>query len=397
MSHNESETEALRLYQEILDKISEGITVADARLPDNPLIYINGGFERLTGYSASEVLDQNCRFMQGPETSPETKKLISAAIKSGQPCQVEIVNYRKDGTKFWNWLSLTPIRDAENRLMYFVGIQADVTARKLAEEGLQAANLRMQQNLLSAAKVQQALLPRNLPNFASLEVAYAFQPCEELAGDTLNIFPLDSANVGLYILDVSGHGVPAALLSVSLNHMLLPIPGQSILTSSIDQQGQDSRVTPPAQVVQQLNQLFPMDQETLHYFTMVYGVFNRDRRELRYVTAGHPAPILLPQNGSARLLDGSGIPVGILPQTAYIEHVIQLQPGDRVYLYTDGIYEVSNCEGEEYGLQRLQQNIELLRHEPLQESVFKLVHKVEEFCEMTPLRDDLSLLALEVR
>src|SRR5215203_4159735 len=147
----------LALKDRALDVAAEGITIADARLPDRPLIYVNEGFERMTGYTADEVLGRNCRFLQGAFTHMNDVSAIRTALDAECPCVVELLNYRKDRTTFWNRLSVTPVRDASGVVTHFIGVQSDVTARRLAEEGLRRAKEAMEQDLRMAAKVQQAL------------------------------------------------------------------------------------------------------------------------------------------------------------------------------------------------------------------------------------------------
>ena len=120
----------LELKDRALAVAAEGITIADARLPDMPLIYANAGFERLTGYPVDEVLGSNCRFLQGPESDPQTVETIRRSIREERECVVEILNYRKDGSTFWNRLSITPVRDRSGQLTYFIGVQSDVTQRR---------------------------------------------------------------------------------------------------------------------------------------------------------------------------------------------------------------------------------------------------------------------------
>ena len=84
------------------------MTISDPSLPDNPLIYANNGFEELTGYSAEEVIGRNCRFLQGPDTDEKSTEIIREAIRNERACTVQILNYKKDGTPFWNRLSITP-------------------------------------------------------------------------------------------------------------------------------------------------------------------------------------------------------------------------------------------------------------------------------------------------
>ena len=109
-------------------------TISDPRLPDNPLVFVNPAFERATGYTAAEVHNRNCRFLQGPDTDPAAVAAIRTIIAEQRHGSVTLLNYRKDGTAFWNELSLSPVQDGQGRLTHFVGIQADVTARVLAEQ-----------------------------------------------------------------------------------------------------------------------------------------------------------------------------------------------------------------------------------------------------------------------
>jgi len=122
--------------EEILTKMSQGVLITDARRPDNPITYASSSVERLTGYGVDEILGRNCRFLQGPETDQESAKAIGHAIKNGQDCLVEILNYRKDGTTFWNALGLTVIRDNEGHVTNFVGILSDVSERRQLERRL---------------------------------------------------------------------------------------------------------------------------------------------------------------------------------------------------------------------------------------------------------------------
>ena len=123
----------LRLAQMTMDEAPVGITVADPTEPDEPLIYINEAFERLTGYDRHEALGRNCRFLQGEETDPETVATIRQAINDDRPVSVEILNYRKNGEPFWNQLDVAPIKDEDGEVTHLVGFQTDITERKEIE------------------------------------------------------------------------------------------------------------------------------------------------------------------------------------------------------------------------------------------------------------------------
>ena len=125
------------LLEKAIQASSEGFVIADARMKDNPLIYVNPGFERLTGYQSEEVLNKNCRFLQGTDVKQLGLDTLRQAMREGQPCLVKLRNYRKDGSLFWNELSLSPVHDESGTITHFIGIQKDITGRVTAETKLQ--------------------------------------------------------------------------------------------------------------------------------------------------------------------------------------------------------------------------------------------------------------------
>ncbi|MEK4056292.1 ATP-binding protein [Paenibacillus sp. FSL F4-0087] len=126
-------------WEFIISKIKSSVTVVDATLPDFPLMYVNEYFSELTGYSAEESIGQNCRFLQGPDTDPETVQHIREALNKQQSIKTEILNYTKHGQKFWNELNIDPIFDDSGECLFFVGIQYDISERKYAEQQLRMA------------------------------------------------------------------------------------------------------------------------------------------------------------------------------------------------------------------------------------------------------------------
>jgi len=117
-----------------LDAAVTGVVIADMTREDRPLTYVNPAFERISGYSADEILGRNCRVLQGEDTDPAAVAELSRALRLGEECQVTVRNYRADGTPFWNELSLSPVRDADGVVVEYIGIQNDVTKRREAEE-----------------------------------------------------------------------------------------------------------------------------------------------------------------------------------------------------------------------------------------------------------------------
>lgn len=133
------------LLAKVVDQSVDGIIIADTGKPGNPTIYVNRGFEHMTGYRAHEVLGKNCRFLQGEEHDQPGLEVIREAIKKGENCIVILRNFRKDGTLFWNEFSLSPVKDEAGKVTHFIGVLKDVTARADMLKHLRQSKLELQQ------------------------------------------------------------------------------------------------------------------------------------------------------------------------------------------------------------------------------------------------------------
>lgn len=116
-----------------LDPAQQSLTLCDVRRADAPLIYVNKGFEQMTGYTPAETVGKNCRFLQGPGTDPLTVAAIRNAVRAGAPLIVDLLNYRRDGSTFWNRLSLRPVHNASGVLTHYIGIQSDISRMRELE------------------------------------------------------------------------------------------------------------------------------------------------------------------------------------------------------------------------------------------------------------------------
>lgn len=276
-----------------------------------------------------------------------------------------------------------------------VDLEHDLAERN---QRLNAANQRMIGDLEAAARIQQALLPPSTAAaFPEAHFAWTFDPCDELGGDILNIFRLDEAHLGFYLLDVSGHGVPAALLSVSLSHLLSPGDGAaSILTQTMDSGG-DSAPTSPRDVADRLNRMFVSEDGAKQFFTFFYCILNTKSLELQYLSAGHPSALLLSDSDAVHLLKSTGPPIGMLEEADYVDQCVTLKPGDRLYLYSDGVIEAMHSERrEQFGLERLTDAIRDAHTQPLDSTLSSVLDSVREWCGIAGPADDISCLAMEM-
>ncbi|MBM4200220.1 MAG: fused response regulator/phosphatase, partial [Gammaproteobacteria bacterium] len=206
----------------------------------------------------------------------------------------------------------------------------------------------------AAAKLQQSLLPQPT-TLGGIRTDGLFLPAQMLAGDMFGYFALDDEHLAFFILDVSGHGVPSALFSFSVAQILTP-SGQnySLLKRPITSPPYFS-LTPPAQVAAELNAHFASADDRDIYFTMIYGLIHQPSGTVTLVQAGHPAPVLVQGGGGGvRSIGSGGFAIGLFPDLPYEEITLRMKAGDRLVLYSDGIVECHNQQGEPYGQERLE-------------------------------------------
>jgi sigma-B regulation protein RsbU (phosphoserine phosphatase) len=252
---------------------------------------------------------------------------------------------------------------------------------------------RMNGDLEAAARIQESYLPTNLPKIPGYEFAWAYQPCEHLAGDFLNVCPIDEDHVGIYVLDVSGHGVSAALLAVAAARALSPAPDPDSILIQVATADVPQHPTPPAEVADRLNQKFNWESNPGQFITIFYALLDIPGRKLTYVSAGHPGAIVLHADGSTEILSRSGLPIGV--GEPYKQTDIALKSRDRVYLYTDGVTEAMNAAGDLYGHDRMIASLQASAPLPLKESIEELKKQVAAWRGTERVRDDISILAVE--
>ncbi len=254
-------------------------------------------------------------------------------------------------------------------------------------------NSRLKVELEAAAAVQRALLPGPAAHIPNLNLEWRLSPSTSVAGDLLDWYVLDESRVGFYLADVSGHGAASGLLAASIHQALTPRSDRSCLVRTLPGGEGYWRPTPPEEVARELERIFPY-QRFEKYFTMVYGVLNHRTGRLAYLTAGHPRPVLIRSRGGLRELETTGPPVG-LEAGGFDPGETFLEPGDRLFVYSDGITE---AEGENgfYGRERLFKILERGREKALDDFLNSVLEGLKAFRGKTEQRDDVACLALEM-
>lgn len=255
---------------------------------------------------------------------------------------------------------------------------------------------RIQEDLRAAANIQRSLIPSDdlKMRFKEFELAWRFLPCESVGGDVFNLYRLDKDHVGLFVLDVSGHGVPSAMVTVSVAQMLSPQGGE-LLKKQIAEPPY-YRLPGPAEVLHLLDEQFPMERFD-KYFTISYLILNMKTGVLRFCRAAHPAPLVARIGGGIEELMTGGTIIGFGSDVVRAEGETRLEPGDRLFLSTDGIAEYPNLAGERFGDDRFKRVLQRTRPLPLQAALDALLDDVFAHASGFPSPDDMTLFALEYR
>jgi len=275
-------------------------------------------------------------------------------------------------------------REELPELVWLSNLFGRATSNLVLSEEVQRVNQALDREMKAVGEIQRSLLPARVPKIPTLDLATYYQPSQRAGGDYYDFFSLPNGKWGIFIADVSGHGTPAAVLMAVTHCIAHTNPGQA---------------QPPAQVLEYLNHHLASLYTSMNenFITAFYGVYDPGDRTLTYGSAGHNPPRLKRcQDGNLLGLDGaSGFPLGIMSKGAYDECVQQLQPGDQIVFYTDGITEASNLQGKLFGIDRLDH---VLENCSVQASALlaSVLSSVEEFSNGHPADDDRTLIVARV-
>lgn len=277
-------------------------------------------------------------------------------------------------------------------------LERELEAHARSATALALERERFQADLAAAAAIQRSLLPAHDLDLPGLRAAWRFRPCETVGGDLFNVFALNDNFTAFYCLDVSGHGVQAALTSVALSRLLSTWGADASLMVT-----PSGRIRWPREVVEILNQRFFGDAEERQFFTIVYGLVNRSTQTLSYVRAGHPLPLLVPPGAPPEFLRGGDVPVGFTGTATFSEIHRPFPRGTRLYVYSDGITEALRPgDRERFGTSRFAAAVcasdagSAGPPRSLDGSLDDLFRDLEAFQGNDRPHDDISLLALEM-
>ncbi|WP_044181688.1 PP2C family protein-serine/threonine phosphatase [Phytobacter massiliensis] len=290
-----------------------------------------------------------------------------------------------------------PVNQSELRARLHAGarilaLEATLAARNAR---LSEALRQIEQDLQVAARIQQSVLPAHQLRYGGFFADWLFLPSAWVSGDIFNVFGLDN-HLGFYCVDVSGHGVGAAMMSLAVARQFLH--GRAVERFLFTPEG---AIASPAEVVSILNSRFCSEEaEVMSYFTMIYGVVDLQSGEGRLCQAGHPTPFIVTPTGAVKTVGSGGAPVGLMPGLQWEDVAFSLAPGERLCLFSDGITECENAAGEQFGPQRLQQWLQAHAGEAIETLLPQFGQHLTgwrstENPEQQSMADDVSLLLIE--
>jgi sigma-B regulation protein RsbU (phosphoserine phosphatase) len=387
----------------VLDSMPDNISIKDL---EGRYIFDNSSHCRFLGAkNPSEVIGKTLFDFLPPEMAAKFRAEDLHVLGSGKPI-VRCIDEAVDSVGNKHWMSVTkmPLYDDEGELLGLVSTTRDITARKAAEEQLakyaeelRKKNAQLEEDLETARELQSALLPQHYPRFPSsaspetsaLRFQHFFRSCSGVAGDFFHIFQISDSVAGVFIADVMGHGVRAALVAAIIRTLV-----------------EESRphAAQPAKFLGELNKGISLILKSTHlpiFASACYIVADLARGDLKYANAGHPAPLFVhrPRQSAEQLpLPGpQRDPVlGIFSDAKYRSSSCEICEGDTLLLFTDGLFEVQGPEAEYYDQNRLLSSVRQRVRLHADDLCSQLVDDVQQFAATKRFVDDVCLIAVEI-
>jgi sigma-B regulation protein RsbU (phosphoserine phosphatase) len=397
-------------YRSIFEHATEGIFQT---APDGHYLSANPALAQMYGYDSPEELlavltDVSRQLYVQPDRRAEFTLVMR---QKGKVQEFESQVYRRDGTIIWISENARAVHDElSGELLYYEGMVQDVTRRKYAEEEREKAEYRLQRyaeelreknsqleaDLEMARDIQQVFLTQKYPSFPRnltlqeswLRFCHWYRPATQVGGDFFCVLPLSDTEAGVFICDVLGHGLRAALVTAIVRGLL-------------------EQLTPvardPSRLLAEINggllAIF-RQTETPMLVSAFYLVVNTVNGEMRYANAGHPRPFhVRRERGVAELLRfqvPQGPVLGIFEEATYQNSHAEASPNDLVVLFTDGLFEVEMAEDDYYGTERLLAAVRERMHLPAGQLFGEVVEEIQRCCVSGQFTDDMCLLGVEL-
>ena len=375
-------------YRRSVDNAAIGISVIAT---DGRFLEVNDALCQFYGYDAATLLQKTWQELTAPDYLKADEEKVKAVLEGRLDSYRMVKKYiHADGHPIWGDLSVSCVRDENRHVESFVTQVADITAtveanernRVLAQQ-LQQQSERLTAELNSAAAYMSSIMPRGLTG--KVDVSSRYLPARALGGDCFNYAWIDDDHLLVYLIDVSGHGIEPALLSVSAHNLLR---SGSISTETLLE---------PQAALTELNRLFQMDQQGDHYFTMWFGVYQASTRTLLYASAGAPPAFAFtsPVAGAVSVIELSTatVPVGMFEDTVFTSATYRVPPGSQILIFSDGASDLDLATGKQLSFAGFKTLATRMAASP-DWSLDALIDELRELAPAGLFEDDCSLIQL---
>jgi len=382
-------------YRRAMDTAAIGMCLL---APDGTFLEVNPALCELLGYDAEALTHKRWQDLTPPEFL-DVGEEARQAVFAGRANSYRIVKqyFHADGHRIWADVAVNCVRDEHGQVEHLASQIADITdevnmreklkqrdeQNRLLAQRLQLKSDRLAAELRSAADYMASIMPKGLAG--RVNIASCYLPSRELSGDCFDYTWIDDDHLLVYLVDVSGHGIEPALLSVSVHNMLR--------SGSL---GVETTAAPEAALAE-LNRLFQMGEQGDHYFTIWYGVYRASTRTLRYASAGAPPAFAFESaaDGTVSITDLSTVatPVGMFADTEFSARSYVVPPGSRILIYSDGAHEITLADNRQFSVR----DFRSLNKRLAESSDWSLEELVRQLRELTPtgaFEDDCSLIEL---
>jgi PAS domain S-box-containing protein len=329
--------ETVLLLSEAVDQTADSVIVTDA---SGRIEYVNPAFETTTGYTREEALGSTPRLLKSGQHDERFYKEMWEQLLAGQPFRGTLVNSRKNGEHYWAEQTITPMKDAHGSITHFVSVLKDVTEARRNQE--QQSQMRL------AREVQQSFYTAIVP-VRGFDIAASSHPADQTGGDYFDVIQAADGSCYIAIGDVSGHGLGAALVMATTRAYV-----RSFAALGLD----------VAEILARLNQVLVADLQENRFVTLLLARLDPNNRTLEYASAGHVPGFVLNRAGETEeVIDSTGVPLGLFNGPEFSTRMFQLECGQTVVLCTDGASETFTADDEEFGFDRMLENVRAHLHE----------------------------------
>lgn len=368
---------ACNFIEEIIDGMQDWVRVIGK---DDTILFINKAMEQVLG---KDLIGKKCYEILG-RSSPCPNCVSRDAIGGCSCSKEEIINGRTFA------ITSSPLKNDETgSIEAVIEVLHDITELNELSIELKTQNHRLKQDLAMARRLQCSLLPKKQPLNDKVDFSFIYRPCETLGGDFLDIYSIDENHMGIYIADVSGHGVAASMLTMFLRTAL------------------DKSMLSPSKALTQVYEYYNRNEFANElYIAVFYGIINTSDYTITYSNAGLNVCPVIYSRDSFQILRAPGIPISNwVERPNYAEFTVDIKAKDKIFFYTDGIIEVKNKENCQFGEERILEHLLESSFEPAQ-TLSDLIDKAVVFSAGTPgenisdnssIVDDITVALIEIK